>query len=77
MKEILERQLLFRGRASATFSTIEKALVGRKESFGRLHASHGPYVVKACYRRMSTNYWSEWWWAFSFNDLENWQLLCV
>jgi len=56
MKGIVERQLLFRGRASATFSTIEKALVGRKKSFGGLHGSHGPYIVKACYRRMSTKY---------------------
>jgi len=29
MEEILEQQLLFRGRAFATFSTIEKALAGR------------------------------------------------
>jgi len=33
MEEILERQLLVRGRAFATFSTIEKALAGRKISF--------------------------------------------
>jgi len=29
MEEIIERQLLIRGRASAAFSTIEKALAGR------------------------------------------------
>jgi len=29
IKEILERQLLIRGRAFATFSTIVKALAGR------------------------------------------------
>ena len=29
MEEILERQLLIRGRAFAAFSTIEKALAGR------------------------------------------------
>ena len=29
MEEILERQLLIRGRAFATFSTIKKALAGR------------------------------------------------
>jgi len=29
LEEILERQLLIRGRAFATFSTIEKALAGR------------------------------------------------
>jgi len=28
MKEILERKLLIRGRAFATYSTIEKALAG-------------------------------------------------
>jgi len=33
MEEILERQLLNRGRAFATISTIEKALVGHKKSF--------------------------------------------
>ena len=41
MDEILEQQLLIRGRAFATFSTIEKALVAHKESFRR------PYVVQA------------------------------
>jgi len=47
MEEILERQLVIQGRAFATFTTIEKALAGRKKSF------HGPYVVQACYRRMN------------------------
>jgi len=41
MEEILERQLLTRGRAFATFSAIEKAQAGRKKSF------HGPYIVQA------------------------------
>ena len=41
MEEILEQQLLIRGRVFATFSTIEKALAGRKKSFRR------PYVVQA------------------------------
>jgi len=41
MEEILERQLLIRGRAVATFSTIENALVGRKKIF------RGRYVVQA------------------------------
>jgi len=38
-EEVLE-QLLIRGRAFATFSTIEKALADRKKSF------RGPYVVR-------------------------------
>jgi len=33
MEEILERQLLIRDRAFATFSTFEKAVAGRKKSF--------------------------------------------
>jgi len=33
MEEILEQQVLIRGRAFATFSTIEKARAGRKKSF--------------------------------------------
>jgi len=37
MEEILERQLLIRGRAFATFSAIEKVFTGG-----------GPYVVQAC-----------------------------
>ena len=41
MEEILEQQLLIRGRVFATFSTIEKALAGREKSFRR------PYVVQA------------------------------
>jgi len=41
MEEILEQQLLIRVQAFATFSTIEKALADRKESFC------GPYVVQA------------------------------
>jgi len=40
MEDILEQQFLIRGRAFATFSTIEKALAGRKKSF------RGPYVVQ-------------------------------
>jgi len=39
MEEVLERQLLIRDHAFVTFSTIEKALAGRKESF------RGPYVA--------------------------------
>ena len=38
MEEILERQLLIRGRAFATFSIIEKVLAGRKKSFLGRHA---------------------------------------
>jgi len=41
MEDNVERQLLTRGRAFATFSTIEKALAGRKKSFRR------PNVVQA------------------------------
>jgi len=33
MEEILEQQLLFRGRVFAMFSTIQKALACRKKSF--------------------------------------------
>jgi len=40
MEEILKQQLLIRVRAFATFSTIEKALAGRKKSFRR------PYIVQ-------------------------------
>ena len=37
MEETLERHLLIRGRAFATFSIIEKVLTGRKKSFsGRM-----------------------------------------
>jgi len=39
--EILERQLLIRRRAFATFRTIEKALAGGKKSF------RGSHVVQA------------------------------
>ena len=39
MEEILEQQLLIRGRAFATFSTIEKPLAGLKKAF------RGPFVV--------------------------------
>jgi len=35
MEDILEQQLLIRGRAFATVSAIEKALAGRKKSFRR------------------------------------------
>jgi len=55
MEEILERQLFVRGRAFATFSTIEKALAGRKNSFRGPHAGRGPYVVQACYRSVLLN----------------------
>jgi len=42
-EEILNRQLLMRGREFATFSAIEKDLAGRKNSF------RGPYaVLQAC-----------------------------
>jgi len=47
MEEILEQQLLIRVSVFATFSTIEKALAGRKKSF------RGSCVVQACCRRMS------------------------
>jgi len=43
MEEILERQLLIRGRAFATFSTI-------CESSRGLHAARDTYVVQACLR---------------------------
>jgi len=43
--DILERQSLIRGRAIATFSTIVKALVGRKKSFRRAHVFHACYAV--------------------------------
>jgi len=37
MEEIIERQLLIRGRAFAAFSTIEKALAsGRMRASGRM-----------------------------------------
>ena len=36
MEEILERQLLIRGRAFATFSTIAKALAGRMQRAGHM-----------------------------------------
>jgi len=39
MDEILERQLRIRGGTFATFSTIEKALAGRKKSFRGLHVT--------------------------------------
>jgi len=41
MEKFLEWQLLIQGQAFATFSTIEKALVGHKKSF------HGTHVVQA------------------------------
>jgi len=41
MEEILERQLLTRGQAFATFSATEKARADRKKSF------RGSYVVQA------------------------------
>ena len=50
MEEILERPLIIRGRAFATFSTIEKALACRKKSF------RGPYVVQAC-PAVTTDVW--------------------
>jgi len=45
MEEILEQQLFIRGRAFATFSTVEKALADCKKSF------RGPCIVQA---------WSTW-----------------
>jgi len=53
MEGILERQLLIRCRAFATFSTIEEALAGRKKSF--------PYVVQACctWCQQSSHPWSK------------------
>jgi len=48
MEEILERLLLIRGRAFATFLKIEKPLAGRKKSFREPHVIRGPYVVQAC-----------------------------
>jgi len=53
MREILERQLLIRSRASATFSTIEKGLADRKKTFRGEHVVRGPFVVQGYYRRMS------------------------
>jgi len=47
VEEILKRRLFIRGRAFATFSTIEKALVGHKKNFRGSHAARGPYVVQA------------------------------
>jgi len=44
MKEILERQLLI--RAFATYSTIEKALAGRKESFRGPHAARAGLTIR-------------------------------
>jgi len=52
MEEILKGQLLIRSRAFATFSTIEKALAGRKKSFRAVRAVCCA-AVQACYRRMS------------------------
>jgi len=49
MEEILERQLLIRGRAFSTFSTIEKPLAGHEKNF------RGPYVVRACFRAVVLN----------------------
>jgi len=53
MDKFCKRQLLIRGQAFATFSTIEKALVGRKKSFG---GSHGLYVVQAWFRARALGY---------------------
>jgi len=50
VEEILEQQLPILGRAFGTFSTIEKALAGRRKGF------RGPYVVQACVR----------WWLVRF-----------
>jgi len=41
----MKRQLPIRDRAFATFSTIEKALAGRKKSFRRPRAAYRPCVV--------------------------------
>jgi len=68
MDEILERQLLLRGRAFATFSTIEKPFAGLKKTF------RGPFIVQGCFS-MSAKDRSEWRWAFSFYGVENWLLL--
>jgi len=38
MEEIIELQLLILGQAFVIFSTIEKALAGRKKNFHGLHA---------------------------------------
>jgi len=46
MEEILELQLLIRGRAFAAFSTIEKPLAGHKKNLS------GPYVVQAWFSAM-------------------------
>jgi len=47
LEEILERQLSAE-QAFATFSPIEKALSGQKNSSERPHMARGPYVVQAC-----------------------------
>jgi len=50
MEEILEQKLLIRGRVFATFSTIEKALAGRKKSFRQPRVLRRPVVIecKSC-----------------------------
>ena len=70
VEEILERQLLLRAQAFATFSTIEKTLADLKKPF------RGPFVVQGCFR-MSAKDWSEWQWAFCFYGVENWLLLRI
>jgi len=42
MEEILETQLLIRGRAFAIFFTIEKALAGPMRPAGRMLCRPGP-----------------------------------
>jgi len=46
MEEILERQLLIRGRAVSTFSTIKKTLAGRKKSFCGLRTALGRMLCR-------------------------------
>jgi len=47
MQELLERQLLTRGRAFTTFLTIENTLASRKKSSRGPHVARGLYVVPA------------------------------
>jgi len=55
MDEILERQLIVRGRAFATFLTIENALAGRKKNFRGPLGAGRPYAVQGCSRRKKHN----------------------
>jgi len=47
MEEILERQLLIRGRAFPTISTIEKALAGLKKAFAGRMRPAGPMLCRS------------------------------